>query len=164
MIETKITYYKTPIGIAKITGDKNGIQSVTVLDETEVTQSDLNADTPEILQYCVTQLKEYFKGERASFDLTVNPKGTYFQKKVWKSLLTIPYGKTKSYLEQSKALGDAKAIRAVATVNGKNPLWIIIPCHRIIGSDGSLTGYSGGIWRKKWLLNHENPNKQQSLF
>ena len=164
MIETKITYYKTRIGIAKITGDKNGIQSVTVLDETEVTQSDLNADTPEILQYCVTQLKEYFKGERASFDLTVNPKGTYFQKKVWKSLLTIPYGKTKSYLEQSKALGDAKAIRAVATANGKNPLWIIIPCHRIIGSDGSLTGYSGGIWRKKWLLNHENPNKQQSLF
>jgi methylated-DNA-[protein]-cysteine S-methyltransferase len=79
-------------------------------------------------------------------------------------LLKIKYGKTKSYLEQSKALGDVKAIRAMATANGKNPLWIVIPCHRVIGSDGSLTGYAGGLWRKEWLLNHENPVKQQSLF
>jgi methylated-DNA-[protein]-cysteine S-methyltransferase len=107
---------------------------------------------------------EYFKGNRDSFNLTVNPKGTVFQIKVWKALLKIKYGKTKSYLEQSKTLGDVKAIRAVATANGKNPLWIVIPCHRVIGSDGSLTGYAGGLWRKAWLLNHENPVKQQSLF
>lgn len=164
MIKTETTYYKTPIGIAKITGDKNGIQSVSVLDESEVSEAKLSTKTPEVLQSCVTQLEEYFNGERASFDLTVNPKGTAFQKKVWKSLLNIEYGKTRSYLEQSKALGDVKAIRAVAAANGKNPLWIVIPCHRVIGSDGSLTGYAGGIWRKKWLLNHENPVKQQSLF
>ena len=163
-MKTEITYYKTPIGIAKIVGDTNGIQAVSVLDVKEVSVTDLKKSIPYCLQDCVVQLEEYFKGERASFNLTVNPKGTAFQIKVWKYLLTIPYGKTTNYLAQSKALGDAKAIRAVATSNGKNPLWIIIPCHRVIGSDGSLTGYAGGIWRKKWLLEHENPVKQQTLF
>jgi methylated-DNA-[protein]-cysteine S-methyltransferase len=164
MQEPKITYYKTPIGIAKIIGDEKGIQSVSVLDDDAISKEELKLETPDSLQECVMQLKEYFNGERASFNLTVNPKGTIFQKKVWAALLNIPYGKTRSYLEQSKTLGDVKAIRAVASANGRNPLWIIIPCHRVIGSDGSLTGYTGGIWRKKWLLNHENPVKQQSLF
>lgn len=164
MQETKITYQKTPIGIAKITGDKNGIQSISVLDDDTVSEQELKASVPECLQDCVVQLDEYFKGKRASFNLTVNPKGTKFQLKVWKSLLKIKYGKTTNYLAQSESLGDAKAIRAVATANGKNSLWIVIPCHRVIGSDGSLTGYAGGLWRKEWLLNHENPLKQQSLF
>tara|TARA_B110000091_G_scaffold211201_2_gene255397 strand:- start:1464 stop:1943 length:480 start_codon:yes stop_codon:yes gene_type:complete len=154
------TYYKTPIGTAKIVGDKNGIQSVSVLDD----DIETSKDTPYCLQACVAQLEEYFNGKRASFNLTVNPKGTAFQIKVWKSLLKINYGKTKNYTAQSKTLGDVKAIRAVAAANGKNPIWIIIPCHRVIGSDGSLTGYAGGIWRKKWLLAHENPVKQQTLF
>ena len=160
----QITYQKTPIGIAKIIGDKNGIQSVSVLDDDTVSEEDLKKSVPECLQECVFQLDEYFKGKRESFNLTVNPQGTKFQIKVWKSLLKIKYGKTTNYLAQSKSLGDVKAIRAVATANGKNPLWIVIPCHRVIGSDGSLTGYAGGIWRKQWLLNHENPVKQQSLF
>ena len=98
------------------------------------------------------------------FSLKLNPQGTDFQKRVWQALLNVPYGKTNSYLELSKTLGDVKAIRAVAAANGKNPLWIVIPCHRIIGSDGSLTGYAGGLHRKKWLLEHESPVKQQSLF
>ena len=98
------------------------------------------------------------------FKLKLNPQGTEFQQKVWKELLTIPYNKTRTYLEQTKAIGDVKAIRAVASANGKNPIWILIPCHRVVGSDGSLTGYAGGLWRKKWLLDHENPIKQQSLF
>mgnify|MGYP006093330999 CR=1 FL=1 len=161
---TLTTYFKTPIGTAKIVGDQNGIQSITVLDDDAIPEDLLKAKTPECLQNCVVQLEEYFNGKRASFNLTVNPKGTKFQIKVWKSLLKIKFGKTKSYLEQSKALGDIKAIRAVASANGKNPIWIIIPCHRVIGSDGSLTGYAGEIWRKKWLLAHENPAKQQSLF
>ena len=161
-IET--TYLKTPIGIAKISGDKNGIQSISVLDEDSISDDILKISTPFCLQECVVQLEEYFKGNRNHFNLTVNPKGTAFQIKVWKALLKIKYGKTKSYLEQSKALGDIKAIRAVATANGKNPLWIVIPCHRVIGSDGSLIGYAGGLWRKKWLLAHENPVKQQTLF
>lgn len=110
------------------------------------------------------QLQEYFEGKRTDFDLKLNPQGTEFQQKVWKSLLEIPYGKTVSYMDQTKKIGDVKAIRAVASANGKNPLWIAVPCHRVIGTNGSLTGYAGEIWRKKWLLEHENPSTQQSLF
>ena len=164
MQDVKTTYYKTPIGIAKIIGNENGIQSVSVLDEETISEERLKQQIPECLQECVSQLEEYFCGKRTYFNLTINPKGTPFQQKVWQELITIPYGKTRTYLEQSKALGDVKAIRAVASANGKNPLWIVVPCHRVIGSDGSLTGYAGGIWRKKWLLAHENPVKQQSLF
>ena len=108
--------------------------------------------------------KEYFEGNRTEFQFEMNPKGTDFQKKVWQELLKISYGKTESYQKITNKLGDPKAIRAVANANGKNPLWIVIPCHRVIGSDGSLTGYAGGLWRKKWLLNHENPIKQETLF
>lgn len=162
IIET--AFLETPIGIAKIVGDKNGIQSISVLDAASVSDDLLHSETPECLQDCKIQLNEYFEGKRTEFELTVNPKGTAFQIKVWKSLLQIPHGKTTSYLEQSALLGDKKAIRAVASANGKNPILIVIPCHRVLGSDGSLTGYAGGIWRKKWLLAHENPLKQQSLF
>jgi len=150
---------KTPLGIATIIGDENGVSVISVADEGEV----LNK-IPAVLQEAVSQLNAYFYGERTSFDFKINPKGTDFQKKVWKALLEIPFGKTRTYLEQSKILGDVKAIRAVASANGKNPLWVVVPCHRVIGSDGSLTGYAGGLWRKKWLLEHENPSAQQSLF
>lgn len=153
-------YIKTPLGIARITGDEYGISSVSVLDSDEK-ESDI---IPEILQDCVYQLQEYFSGKRQKFSLTLNADGTDFQKKVWDLLVEIPFGKTTSYLELSRKLGDEKAIRAVASANGKNPLWIIVPCHRVIGSNGSLTGYAGGLWRKKWLLDHENPPAQQSLF
>lgn len=150
---------KTPLGIATIIGDENGVSVISVADEGEVLK-----EIPAVLQEAVSQLNAYFYGERTSFDFKLNPKGTDFQKKVWNALLEIPYGKTKTYLEQSKLLGDVKAIRAVASANGKNPLWVVVPCHRVIGSDGSLTGYAGGLWRKKWLLEHENPSAQQSLF
>lgn len=153
------TYFKTPLGIAEIIGDENGVSSISVLDE-----GTISTVIPFELQNAVQQLNEYFEGNRIIFDFKLNPKGTEFQQKVWKGLLQIPFGKTRTYLEQSKILGDVKAIRAVASANGKNPLWIVVPCHRVIGSDGSLTGYAGGLWRKKWLLQHENPTNQQSLF
>lgn len=153
-------YIKTPLGIARIQGDENGISSVSVLDSDEK-ESDI---IPDVLQDCVYQLQEYFNGKRQNFSLPLNAEGTDFQKKVWKALVEIPFGKTASYLKLSRELGDEKAIRAVASANGKNPLWIIVPCHRVIGSNGSLTGYAGGLWRKKWLLDHENPPAQQSLF
>lgn len=159
-MELQEAYYKTPIGIAKITGNEEGIQSISVLDE-DINPSE---EIPQALQNCVNQLNEYFRGERTEFDLKLNPQGTSFQKTVWEELNKIPYGSTRTYLEQTKHIGDPKAIRAVASANGKNPIWIVIPCHRVIGSDGSLTGYAGGLWRKKWLLNHESPVKQQSLF
>lgn len=155
---------KTPLGIAKLIGDDNGLSIISVFDSEKDTTVDADGKIPETLKDAVCQLREYFEGERKVFDVKLNPKGTDFQKRVWDALLEIPYGKTSSYLELSKTLGDVKAIRAVAAANGKNPLWIIVPCHRVIGSDGSLTGYAGGLHRKKWLLDHENPVKQQSLF
>ena len=150
---------KTPLGIATIIGDENGISVISVAEEGLISEC-----ISTVLQEAVSQLRDYFEGKRIDFDFKCNPKGTDFQHKVWKSLLDIPYGKTRTYLEQSKILGDVKAIRAVASANGKNPLWIVVPCHRVIGTDGSLTGYAGGLWRKKWLLEHENPTTQQSLF
>ncbi|TXD83888.1 methylated-DNA--[protein]-cysteine S-methyltransferase [Subsaximicrobium wynnwilliamsii] len=150
----------TPLGFTKILGDTEGISEVTVLNSVEK-ETDV---IPDELEDAVIQLREYFEGVRQNFDLKLNPQGTDFQKSVWQLLEAIPFGKTISYLELSKQLGDIKAIRAVANANGKNPLWIVVPCHRVIGSDGSLTGYAGGLHRKKWLLEHEDPYKQQSLF
>jgi methylated-DNA-[protein]-cysteine S-methyltransferase len=152
-------FIKTPLGIAKIVGDEEGVSVISILDEGE-----FSSIIPMVLQEAVFQLNDYFEGKRTDFTFKLNPSGTEFQQKVWKGLLEIPFGKTMSYLELSKKLGDVKAIRAVASANGKNPLWIVIPCHRVIGTDGSLTGYAGGLWRKKWLLEHENPSNQQSLF
>ncbi|AIZ41118.1 methylated-DNA--[protein]-cysteine S-methyltransferase [Cellulophaga baltica] len=153
-------YIKTPLGIAKLVGDEKGISEFIVLN----TDEPLTDVIPEALEDAVYQVNEYFEGKREHFNLDLNPEGTDFQKRVWKGLQDIPFGKTTSYLELSKTLGDAKAIRAVANANGKNPLWIIVPCHRVIGSDGSLTGYAGGLYRKQWLLEHESPLKQTSLF
>ncbi|BAO75648.1 methylated-DNA--[protein]-cysteine S-methyltransferase [Winogradskyella sp. PG-2] len=150
----------SPLGFTKIVGDNDGISQVTVLNSEE----NITDIIPSELEDCATQLQEYFDGSRKTFDLKLNPQGTDFQKRVWNQLETIPYGKTISYLNLSKQLGDVKAIRAAASANGKNPLWIIVPCHRVIGSDGSLTGYAGGLHRKQWLLEHESPYKQQSLF
>ena len=152
-------YIKTPLGIATIIGDENGVSEISVSQEGGV-----SIIIPAVLQEAVLQLQDYFEKKRTSFDFKINLKGTEFQQKVWKGLLEIPFGKTMSYMELSKNMGDAKAIRAVASANGKNPLWIVVPCHRVIGADGSLTGYAGGLWRKKWLLEHENPTTQQSLF
>ena len=156
---SQIAFIKTPLGITKIVGDEEGISEISVLDEGEISKS-----VPKELKEAVAQLKDYFSGKRNDFDLKLNPKGTDFQQKVWKELLNIPFGKTMSYLDIAKKLGDPKVIRAAASANGKNPLWIVVPCHRVIGTDGSLTGYAGGLWRKKWLLEHENSTNQQSLF
>lgn len=152
-------FIESPLGITKIVGDENGIAEISVLSEGKKTTK-----IPNSLKECVSQLGEYFDGQRQHFDFKLNPQGTDFQQKVWQELLNIPFGKTLSYLDLSKKLGDVKAIRAVASANGRNPLWIVVPCHRVIGTDGSLTGYAGGLWRKKWLLEHESPSKQQSLF
>ena len=134
---TQIAFLKSPLGITKIVGDANGISEISVSDEGEVSVS-----IPKELEQAVIQLQDYFEGKRTHFNLKLNLKGTEFQQRVWQELLNIPFGKTLSYLELSKKLGDVKAIRAVAAANGKNPLWIVVPCHRVIGTDGSLTGYA----------------------
>ena len=152
-------FIQSPLGITKIVGDENGVSIISILEQGEPSKK-----IPKQLEKAVTQLNEYFEGQRQNFDFTINPKGTDFQQNVWQELRNIPFGKTVSYLDLSKKLGDVKAIRAVASANGKNPLWIVVPCHRVIGTDGSLTGYAGGLWRKKWLLEHESSSQQQSLF
>lgn len=149
----------TPLGVAEICGDDDGISSISITNKTAADDV-----IPSVLADAVSQLREYFDGSRKEFSFQLNPSGTVFQRKVWNQLMQIPYGRTMSYAELSVKLGDIKAIRAVAAANGKNPLWIVVPCHRVIGSDGSLTGYAGGLHRKKWLLDHENPFKQQDLF
>lgn len=151
---------KTPLGPAEVCGDSAGISSIKILEEETLITTEIHIE----LQEATDQLHAYFHGKIEQFNLKLNPTGTDFQKKTWNALLEIPFGKTISYLELSKNMGDVKAIRAVAAANGKNPLWIVIPCHRVIGSDGSLTGYAGGLWRKKWLIEHENPSPQQELF
>jgi methylated-DNA-[protein]-cysteine S-methyltransferase len=157
MLQT--VFINSPLGITKIIGDENGISEISVLSEGEISET-----IPSELQEAISQLQDYFEGKRQDFNFKLNPKGTNFQQKVWTELLNIPFGKTISYLDLAKKLGDPKVIRAAASANGKNPLWIVVPCHRVIGTDGSLTGYAGGLWRKKWLLEHENPTNQQSLF
>ncbi|MGY5845897.1 methylated-DNA--[protein]-cysteine S-methyltransferase [Salegentibacter sp. HM20] len=161
-MNTKIStaQLKTPLGIAKISGNEQGISEIKILDEAE----DTSAAVPDFLQNAIDQLQEYFAGERKHFELKLNAKGSEFQQKVWQELLKVPFGKTCSYLELAKRVGDVNAIRAVAAANGKNPLWVVVPCHRVIGSNGELTGYAGGLHRKKWLLNHESPHPQQDLF
>lgn len=110
--------------------------------------------TPLLIQ-CIEQLIQYFNGQLQRFQLPLNQPGTVFQKEVWNELTQIPFAKTISYLELARRTGDSKATRAVANANGKNNIAIIVPCHRVIGSNGELTGYAGGLWRKKWLLEHE---------
>lgn len=151
---------KTELGMTRIQGDHNGISRISISE----TERDVSPDIPQELEKAVQQTRQYFSGSLTSFQLKLDPKGTDFQKKVWCHLQQIPFGKTISYLDLAKELGDVKSIRAAAAAIGKNPLWIVIPCHRVIGSDGSLTGYAGGLWRKKWLLLHENQAKQQTLF
>lgn len=154
-------FLATPIGTLKIKGNQNGVTSVLFCEEQ--LQID-NKQIPIPLKDVVSQLDAYFQGTLTRFDLQLQPQGTPFQKTVWQQLQEIPFGVTQSYQAIATKLGNPKVIRAAAAANGKNPIAIIIPCHRIIGSDGSLTGYAGGLHKKKWLLEHENPVKQQKLF
>jgi len=154
------TCLKTPLGTLQISGDTQGISEVKFIDNSVISGD----ETPQVLEEAVQQLKEYFSKTRTQFSLKLNPQGTEFQKKVWSTLQTVDFGKTRTYQQIANTLGDPKVIRAAASANGRNPIAIIIPCHRIIGSDGSLTGYAGGLDRKKWLLEHESPIKQGKLF
>lgn len=129
-------------------------------------KAEIDESNHPVVDNTIAQLKEYFDGKRKDFDVPLNMPGTPFQQQVWNVLLGIPYGVTRSYKKQSEVLGNPEAIRAVARANGQNRIAIIIPCHRIIGEDGSMTGYGGGIWRKKKLLELEMANtpREGSLF
>jgi methylated-DNA-[protein]-cysteine S-methyltransferase len=154
LAETFTTYYHSPVGLLKIAGTADYISEVSFHDSTQKSVGN-KKHLPSMLIQCIEQLIQYFQGERRLFDLVINQEGTAFQKQVWNELSAIPYGRTISYLELAIKTGDSKATRAVANANGKNNVAIIIPCHRVIGSDKTLVGYGGGLWRKKWLLEHE---------
>lgn len=144
-------FYPTPLGNAQIVAEDGNITKVSIRDD-EVQET--TSDSP-VLSEAIKQLREYFDGERKDFDLPIKQPGSNFQQKVWNQLLQIKYGTTITYQQQSLQMNNSLAIRAIAAANGRNNLWILVPCHRVIGSNGSLTGYAGGLWRKKWLLEHE---------
>jgi methylated-DNA-[protein]-cysteine S-methyltransferase len=167
MLETHITYriIESPIGPLLLAASPVGLRLIQ-FDADKLPESD-QEDTPShlanaILDKTELQLKQYFAKLRTEFDIPLDFQGTEFQSKVWEALLEVPYGKTRTYMEQTMVLGDPKAIRAVANANGKNKIPIVIPCHRIIGADGSLTGFAGGLSKKRFLLELES--KQMSLF
>lgn len=152
-------YYPSPVGTIKVTYSAKGISSLVFLDvKKKPARDDL------FLESCFTQLDAYFSGELRCFELELDLAGTPFQKQVWDHLLTIPYGHTTTYQEVAQQINIPGSTRAVGHANGKNPVSIVVPCHRVIGSNGSLIGYAGGLWRKQWLLDHELKCKQLSLF
>ncbi len=149
-MQTFTGYCQSPIGLLKVQANEAFVTSLSFADA--ITEP---AHCNEVTNTALTQLQEYFNGTRTFFDFPMQQPGTPFQLKVWQLLEQIPYGKTISYRHLALQYGDLKAIRAVAAANGKNHMAIVIPCHRVIGSNDSLTGYAGGLWRKKWLLEHE---------
>jgi methylated-DNA-[protein]-cysteine S-methyltransferase len=170
-MNTETAYYQSPVGILEIQGSGDSISAVLFVNSwkgTKLVEDELNFAKPQsaIIKNCMLQLDEYFAGTRTTFILDTVQPGTGFQQTVWKELCNIPYGHTISYLELSKRIGNVKAIRAVGTANGNNSISIIVPCHRVIGANGSLVGYGGDLWRKKWLLDHEAKNAHgvQTLF
>ncbi len=165
-------YMDTPIGWLELSGTEEGLKSITFLPvQTEISSccpgfnSYLNITNPkkqlvdnglpDCINEALVQLDEYFAGKRKQFDLLLNPKGTEFQKKVWNELSNIKFGETVSYKDIADSIGNIKSVRAVGNANNKNPLPIIVPCHRVIGSNGKLIGYAGSLWRKRWLLDFE---------
>jgi methylated-DNA-[protein]-cysteine S-methyltransferase len=150
-LDTVTSLYNSPIGNIVVSAGDSGIREIFFTDGPIITDAKPNF----LLDRCVTQLGEYFNGKRTVFDVQLDISGTEFQMSVWRALLSVPYGETLSYGGIAEQIGRPKAVRAVGGANHHNPVSIIVPCHRIIGSDGSLTGYGGGLWRKEWLLNHE---------
>ncbi len=146
-----IAYYKSPIGFIELVEEDGALTAASFMDER---RTEATASTP-LLEKAMQQLDAYFAGKLQQFDLLLRPAGTAFQQTVWNQLIQIPFAETITYLHMAKRLGNVKAIRAAASANGKNPLAIIIPCHRVVGADGKLTGYAGGLHRKQWLLEHE---------
>lgn len=148
--------YSSPLGLIKLVGTGGGIMALEFVEESDMAvEPSSSSSIPACLKNCVHQLDCYFQGQATDFDLPVQPQGTAFQQIVWHALADIPFGQTTTYQAIARKIGRPQAMRAVGAANGKNPISIILPCHRVIGSNGKLTGYGGGLWRKQWLLEHE---------
>ncbi|MGG0717486.1 methylated-DNA--[protein]-cysteine S-methyltransferase [Robertmurraya massiliosenegalensis] len=151
--------YLSPLGVVEIVGNEEGIYSIKFSEKDKAEQL-LEDEPPNVLVDCRNQLDQYFNGRRKEFTIPYTLEGTNFQKTVWNALTKTPYGQTVSYKDIAALIGNENAVRAVGNANGKNKLSIVIPCHRIVGSSGKLTGYAGGLWRKEWLLKHESTFKK----
>ncbi|MEJ2554991.1 MAG: methylated-DNA--[protein]-cysteine S-methyltransferase [Anaerolineae bacterium] len=143
-------YYASPIGLIEIGSTATAVASLSFVERR---RSDF--DSHPVLDEATRQIAEYFDGTRHAFDLPIDLQGTQFQREVWQQLLRVPFGQMVSYQAIANVIDRPRAARAVGAANGSNPISIIVPCHRVVGSDGSLTGYGGGLWRKEWLLRHE---------
>ena len=150
--QTFVDHFDTPLGKMEITATDTALLSIHFVDA--VQSVSVNALT----ELAKSQLLQYYAGKREIFDLPMQPQGTEFQKQVWRALSTIDYGTSCTYGDIAKKINNPKAVRAVGSANGSNPMTIVVPCHRVIGNDGSLTGYASGVERKAWLLNHESPS------
>lgn len=160
------TTMDSPVGMLRLVASERGLRAVLWPDERDgrvpLAPSDGgNAAADAVLDQAVQQLREYFDGERRDFDVPLDPVGTEFQHQAWNVLCTIPYGQTISYGEQAARLGDKNKSRAVGAANGRNPISIIVPCHRVVGSTGKLTGFAAGVDTKAWLLHHEQGGQLQ---
>ena len=172
MLQAAQRLLRTPVGVLRVTASERGVTAIErvsrasvasrakVSGRAKVSRTQVSPRAARHADTAVRQLREYFAGTRQQFDLPLNSSGTAFQQKVWQQLIQIPFGETITYLHMAKRLGNVKSIRAAASANGKNPLAIIIPCHRVVGADGKLTGYAGGLHRKQWLLEHEGKASQ----
>lgn len=145
----------SPIGVLTLTSNGSALTQLLIARDEDVDTESVPADVDPVLAAAREQLDAYFDMRLTRFDLPLEPRGTDFQRRVWDSLKAIPFGETISYAELARRIDNPKAVRAVGAANGRNPLMIIVPCHRVIGADGSLTGFGGGIDRKRWLLDHE---------
>jgi methylated-DNA-[protein]-cysteine S-methyltransferase len=154
LAELRHTYYQSPIGLLKIGGTEAYIAEVNFHDSSRKPETRKKPIPPLLIQ-CVEELIQYFNGQRRTFDLPLHQEGSAFQRSVWAELMQIPFAKTISYQELARRTGDPRATRAVAAANGRNAIAILVPCHRVIGVNKDLIGYAGGLWRKKWLLDHE---------
>ncbi len=153
--------YESPLGPITISATERGVSRLSFSsDEASVDSRVSNAH----IERCVRELDEYFSGTRRAFDVPLALGGTAFEARVWQALLAVPFGETCSYLDIANSIRNPKAIRAVGRANGSNPIGIIVPCHRVIGGDGSLVGYAGELWRKRWLLDHEARVAGTQLF
>lgn len=156
-VDTYVDYFESPLGWVEVCANDEGVSSIYFVDAPRA-----KPHNSAITDNAVKQLQEYFAGQRQQFSLPLAPRGTAFQRQVWEQLNGIAYGQTCSYGDIAARLQNPKAMRAVGAANGQNPISIVVPCHRVIGSNGKLTGYAGGVERKAWLLAHENP--QQSMM
>lgn len=155
-----IAYYVSPVGELSIESDGDKIISTNFLREARVPER-----RTRVTDQCIEEFEEYFYRGRKYFDVELDLRGTAFQKKVWNALLEIPFGKTVSYSGLAETIGDIKSVRAVGLANGQNPIPVIVPCHRVIGKDGNLVGYGGGLDKKEWLLRHEGVlSRQTEIF